>query len=304
MKTITTVQQMQHWSDAARARGQRIGFVPTMGYLHAGHVSLVDEARKRADVTVASIFVNPLQFGVNEDLARYPRDIDRDTQLLRQARTDVLFLPDVKEMYPEGFQTTVTVDRITRGLCGLSRPTHFQGVTTVVAKLFNMVKPHVAVFGQKDFQQLVAIRRMVNDLNFDIEIIGAPIVREADGLAMSSRNAYLSAPERHAALCLSQGLRAATELVGRGETDALRILGAARRIITDQPLARLDYAALVDPDTLEDATTVRSPVLLALAVHIGKTRLIDNRILSRESTVESREQGKSGIRNGTLNSRL
>jgi pantoate--beta-alanine ligase len=291
METITTVQQMQRWSDAARARAQRIGLVPTMGYLHAGHLSLLSEARRRANVVVASIFVNPLQFGANEDLARYPRDIERDTKLLSDAGTDVLFLPDVKEMYPEGFQTAVTVERVTRGLCGASRPTHFQGVTTVVAKLLHMVKPHVAVFGQKDFQQLVAIRRMVADLNFGIEIVGAPIVREADGLAMSSRNAYLTGPERHAALCLSKALRAAEAQVRRGETDALRVLATARRTITDEPLARLDYAALVDPDTLEDITSVRAPALLALAVHIGKTRLIDNCMLSRESTVESREQG-------------
>jgi pantoate--beta-alanine ligase len=254
-------------------------------------VSLVSEARKRADVTVASIFVNPLQFGANEDLDRYPRDIEGDTRSLSAAGTDVLFLPDVKEMYPEGFQTTVTVERVTRGLCGASRPTHFHGVTTVVAKLLNMVKPHVAVFGQKDFQQLITIRRMAVDLNFDIEIVGAPIVRETDGLAMSSRNAYLTGPERQAALCLSKALRAAEEQVGRGETDALRVLAAARQTITGEPLARLDYAALVDPDTLEDVTTLRAPALLALAVHIGKTRLIDNRMLSRESTVESREPG-------------
>jgi pantoate--beta-alanine ligase len=294
MNTITTVQQMQCWSDAARARGQRIGFVPTMGYLHAGHLSLVAAARRCSDVVVASIFVNPLQFGANEDLDRYPRDIERDTRSLSAAGADVLFLPAVKEMYPEGFQTTVTAERVTRGLCGASRPTHFQGVTTVVAKLFNMVKPHVAVFGQKDFQQLVAIRRMTADLNFDIQIIGAPIVREADGLAMSSRNAYLSAPERQAALCLSKALHAAAAAVERGTTDTLRILGTARRVITDEPLARLDYAALVDPETLEDVTTVRTPALLALAVHIGKTRLIDNRIVSRESRVESREPGSRG----------
>ena len=280
MEIITTVQQMQHWSEATRTRGQRIGLVPTMGYLHAGHLSLVNEAKRRADLVVASIFVNPLQFAANEDLSRYPRDIERDRRLLIEAGTDVLFLPDVKEMYPEGFQSTVTVERVTRGLCGASRPTHFQGVTTVVAKLFNMVKPHLAVFGRKDFQQLVAIRRMAADLNFDIEIVGAPIVREPDGLAMSSRNAYLSGPERQAALCLSKALRAAAEQVTRGETDALRILAAARRIITDEPLARLDYAALVDPETLEDVTAVRAPTLLALGVHIAKTRLIDNCILN------------------------
>jgi pantoate--beta-alanine ligase len=279
MYTITAVHDMQRWADSARARGLRIGLVPTMGYLHAGHLSLVTEARRHADLTVASIFVNPLQFGANEDLERYPRDIERDTRLLAGAGADVLFLPDVASMYPEGFQTAVTVDRVTRGLCGAGRPTHFRGVTTVVAKLFNMVKPHVAVFGCKDFQQLVAVRRMVADLNFDLDIIGAPIVREADGVAMSSRNAYLSPAERRAARCLSAALRAAEAQVERGETDGLRILGAARRVITDQPLARIEYATLADPDTLEEATTVRGPTLLALAVHIGKTRLIDNCIL-------------------------
>jgi pantoate--beta-alanine ligase len=299
METISTVQQMQHWSDAARARGQRIGLVPTMGYLHAGHLSLVAEARRRADVVVASIFVNPMQFAANEDLARYPRDIEGDRRSLTEAGTDVLLLPDVKEMYPEGFQTAVTVGRVTRGLCGTSRPTHFEGVTTVVAKLFNMVKPHVAVFGQKDFQQLVAIRRMAADLNFDIEIIGAPIAREPDGLAMSSRNAYLTGPERQAALCLSRALRAAEEQVTRGETDALRVLAPARRIITDEPLARLDYAALVDPDTLEDVATVRAPALLALAVHIGKTRLIDNALL-RPTSKAQRSKPTLDLRPWTL----
>jgi len=299
MHTITTVSAMQRWADAARLRGQRIGFVPTMGYLHAGHISLVAEARRRADVVVASIFVNPLQFGAHEDLDRYPRDLARDTALLTDAGTDVLFLPDVKDMYPEGFQTHVEVERVTRGLCGASRPTHFRGVTTVVAKLFNMVKPQVAVFGQKDFQQLVAIKRMVADLSFDIEIVGAPIVREADGVAMSSRNAYLSPAERVAALCLSRALAAAQDHAARGEADGLRILAAARRVIADEPLARLDYASLVDPDTLEDVTTLNGAALLAVAVQIGKTRLIDNRLLGRESTVESR-----GQKTGTLNSRL
>lgn len=279
MQTITGIQDMQQWSDAVRAGGQRIGFVPTMGYLHAGHVSLIAEARRRADVTVASIFVNPLQFGANEDLERYPRDIERDSALLTEAGTDVLFLPDGKAMYPEGFQTTVAVDRITRGLCGASRPGHFRGVTTVVTKLFNMVRPHVAVFGQKDFQQLAAIRRMVADLSFDIEIVGAPIVREADGLAMSSRNAYLSPAERKAARCLARALAAACAAVKRGETDGLRILAAARRVIADESLARLEYATLADPDSLEEVTVVNAPTLFALAVHIGKTRLIDNCIL-------------------------
>ena len=287
MQVVTTVTEMQQWSDVARVRAQRISLVPTMGYLHAGHLSLVAAARQLADVTVASIFVNPLQFGANEDLERYPRAVERDTALLQEAGTDVLFLPTVASMYPEGFQTAVTVEGVTRGLCGAGRPTHFRGVTTVVAKLFNVVKPHVAVFGRKDYQQLVAIRRMVADLNFDIEIVGAPIVREADGVAMSSRNAYLSVPERRAARCLSAALQAAQTLVQRGEVDGLRILAAARRVITDEPLARLEYATLADPDTLEDVSAVSGPVLLALAVHIGNTRLIDNCILSRELTVES-----------------
>jgi pantoate--beta-alanine ligase len=279
METIATVRDMQNWADAVRARGRRIGFVPTMGYLHAGHLSLVKEAQHRADHTVASIFVNPLQFGAHEDLSRYPRDLERDTSLLTAAGTEVLFLPDVPSMYPEGFQTTVTVDRITQGLCGAGRPTHFRGVTTVVTKLFNMVKPHVAVFGRKDYQQLVAIRRMVADLNFDIEIVGAPIVREADGVAMSSRNAYLSPPERLAARCLSQALAAAVAEIEAGETAGARILAAARRAIEAEPLARLEYATLADPATLEETTTVSPAALLALAVHIGKTRLIDNCIL-------------------------
>jgi pantoate--beta-alanine ligase len=289
MDTVTTVREMQEWADAARAGGRRIGFVPTMGYLHAGHLSLVKEAQHRTEHTVASIFVNPLQFGANEDLSRYPRDLQRDTVLLAEAGTEVLFLPDARSMYPEGFQTTVTVERVTQGLCGAARPTHFRGVTTVVAKLFNMVKPHVAVFGCKDFQQLVAIKRMVADLNFDIKIVGAPIVREADGVAMSSRNAYLSPPERTAARCLSQALAAAVAQVEAGNTDGEGILAAARRVIAAEPLARLEYATLADPTTLAETRTVGPAALLALAVHIGKTRLIDNCILknSRESSVES-----------------
>jgi pantoate--beta-alanine ligase len=279
MRTITRVHEMQQWADAARARSQRIGLVPTMGYLHDGHLSLVTEAQRRSDLVVASIFVNPLQFGAHEDLDRYPRDVAGDTKRLTEAGASVLFLPDAQSMYPEGFQTSVTVERVTRGLCGAARPTHFAGVTTVVAKLFNMVKPQVAVFGCKDYQQLVAIRRMVADLNFDIEVVGAPIVREADGLAMSSRNAYLSPAERAAARCLSAALQAAVAEAAHGETDGLRILAAARRVITNEPLARLEYATLADPETLEEVSAVRVPTLLALAAHIGRTRLIDNCIL-------------------------
>ena len=283
MHTISTVREMQDWADATRTRGERIGFVPTMGYLHDGHLSLVRAAQRRSDRTVASIFVNPLQFGASEDLSRYPRDLEGDRRRLTEVGTDVLFLPDAAAMYPEGFQTTVSVEHVTKGLCGAARPGHFRGVTTVVAKLFNMVKPHVAVFGCKDYQQLVTVRRMVADLNFDIEIVGAPIVRESDGLAMSSRNAYLSPAERAAALCLARALAAAEERVRAGETDGLRILAAARQVIAEEPLARMDYVTLADADSLEEVGTVTGPTLLALAVHLGPTRLIDNRILKAES---------------------
>ena len=283
MDTLTSISAMHAWSDRARAGGKRIGFVPTMGYLHAGHLSLVTEARYHTDVVVASIFVNPLQFGHNEDLARYPRDLDRDRQLLTGAGCDLLYLPLASEMYPEGFQTNVTVEHVTRGLCGESRPGHFRGVTTVVAKLFNAVRPHVAVFGEKDFQQLVAIRRMVRDLDFDIEIIGGPIVREADGVAMSSRNAYLSPDERVAARCLSRALAAAQAAVQQGERASAVILDRARAVLSAEPRARIDYVAIADPDSLRPVDRIDGPTLLALAVFIGNTRLIDNTILGRSA---------------------
>jgi pantoate--beta-alanine ligase len=283
MQTISDPHAMQRWSDATRGTGKRIGFVPTMGYLHDGHLSLVHEARRRSDAVVASIFVNPLQFAANEDLSRYPRDIERDTALLAEAGTDVLFLPEARHMYPEGFQTTVTVANVTQGLCGASRPTHFAGVTTVVAKLFHIVKPHVAVFGQKDFQQLVAIRRMVADLCMGIDIVGAPIVREADGLAMSSRNAYLSPAERRAGFCLSRALAAAEAAYESGERKGAALLATARGVIAAEPLARLDYANVVDPESLQDVEDAEGPVLMALAAFFGKTRLIDNRVLGVEA---------------------
>jgi pantoate--beta-alanine ligase len=283
MQTINSIRDMHRWAEEARAAGKRIGLVPTMGYLHAGHISLVTEARRHVDHVVASIFVNPLQFGHNEDLDRYPRNLARDTELLAAAGTEVLYLPQASEMYPEGFQTTVTVEHVTRGLCGESRPGHFRGVTTVVAKLFNAVCPHVAVFGEKDFQQLVAIRRMVRDLDFDVEIIGGPIVREADGLAMSSRNAYLSPEERGAALCLSRALAAAQAEVQRGERSAAVVLDGARAVLAAEPRARVDYVALADPESLRPLDRIDGPTLLALAVFVGNTRLIDNTILGRSA---------------------
>lgn len=272
---------MQSWSDRMRSLGQRIGLVPTMGYLHEGHLSLVEVVRRRADRCVVSIFVNPLQFGANEDLDHYPRDLSRDTALLREAGVDVLYLPSPLTMYPQGFQSEVSVTQVTRGMCGRSRPTHFRGVTTVVTKLFNAVKPHVAVFGEKDFQQLVTIKRMAADLDFDIEILGAPIAREADGLAMSSRNANLSPAERRAATCLFEALTGARAAVRNGERSATAILDIVRTRLAHEALARIDYVELTDPVTLEPVSAVDPSALLALAVFFGNTRLIDNTVLKR-----------------------
>lgn len=279
MRTIASVAEMQAWSDDARASRLRIGFVPTMGYLHDGHLSLVGIARARSDKVVASIFVNPMQFGANEDLSAYPRDVERDRALLEGVGTDALFLPAVAEMYPAGYQTAVTVDEMTQGLCGRSRPTHFRGVTTVVAKLFNMVKPDVAVFGEKDFQQLAVLRRMTIDLNFPVEIVGGPIVRETDGLAMSSRNVYLADDERRAALCLSRALQVARDSVAGGERGAAKLRARVIEVIAAEPLARLDYADLVDAGDLSAIEFVERPALLALAAFVGRTRLIDNTVL-------------------------
>lgn len=274
---------MQAWADATRGAGRRIGLVPTMGYLHAGHLSLVDEARRRADTCVASIFVNPMQFGPREDLDAYPRDLARDRAALEGAGVDVLYLPTAVDMYPPGFQTEVAVTDMTAGLCGRSRPGHFRGVTTVVTKLFNAVRPHVAVFGEKDYQQLAVLRRMAADLDTGVEVVGMPIVREADGLAMSSRNAYLSADERRAALCLSRALGAARQACARGERGA-GVLAAATSELAAEPLARVDYAELVDADSLEPTDALERPALLALAVFIGRTRLIDNAVLTAPSS--------------------
>ncbi len=263
MEIITGIRQMQRYSDEVRMSGRRVAVVPTMGYLHEGHLSLVRIARERADAVVVTIFVNPKQFGPSEDFTTYPRDMDRDLDLVKSSGAACVFAPAAAEMYPEGYQTSVRVDRLTQHLCGISRPTHFEGVTTVVAKLFNATKPHAAVFGEKDFQQLQVIRRMVRDLDMDIEIIGGPIVREPDGLAMSSRNKYLSPEERAAALVLSSSLFEIRELCARGERDALTL---GRKIC--------------DLETLEEISHLRRDSVAALAVFFGKTRLIDNIILN------------------------
>jgi pantoate--beta-alanine ligase len=250
-----------------------------MGYFHQGHLSLMEAGRKQANLLVVSLFVNPLQFAPGEDLERYPRDFERDARLAREVGVDILFCPEGKDLYPEDFQTHVTVEKVTRNLCGASRPGHFQGVATVVCKLFNIVKPHLALFGQKDFQQLVAIRQMVRDLNMDLEVVGLPTVREADGLAMSSRNVYLSPEERIWARSLSQALEKAQDLVREGERRPESVLVQVRAWIQRFPGATIDYARIVDPETLEELQVVGRQGLLALAVFVGKTRLIDNCLL-------------------------
>ena len=279
MKIVKSVSEMQQLADLWRRDGKVIAFVPTMGYLHEGHLALMRAARKEGDVLVISIFVNPIQFGPQEDYERYPRDLERDLRLAESVNVDVVFAPEVKEMYPDGFQTIVDVTELSKPLCGKSRPGHFRGVATVVTKLFNIVKPHVAVFGEKDFQQLVVIRRMVKDLNMDVRIIGHPIVREADGLAMSSRNVYLSSEERKVALRLSQSLKKARRLVAQSVLDAQEILKAVVSHLCQDDALRLDYAELRDPETLEEVSVVNKPTLLAIAAFVGKTRLIDNCIL-------------------------
>jgi len=283
MQDIESVWEMHAWADEVRCAGLHIGFVPTMGYLHEGHMALVSYATERSDRCVVSIFVNPMQFGPSEDLDRYPRDLERDRRMLEEAGVDALYLPKTTTMYPDGFQSEVRVAGVTSGLCGRSRHGHFNGVTTVVAKLFNVVKPHLAVFGEKDFQQLVTIRRMATDLDFDVEVVGLPIVREEDGLAMSSRNRYLSSEERQAALSLSKALAEAREMVAGGECRAPVVLEWVRAALETQPLVRVDYVELVDVETMQPVTEVADSALLALAAMVGETRLIDNTVLEEEN---------------------
>jgi pantoate--beta-alanine ligase len=279
MRTVNTIAGMKAAAIEARSKGKTIGFVPTMGYLHEGHLSLVRESRKSADVTVVSLFVNPLQFGPQEDFRRYPRDPERDAALLEKEGVDILFLPENREMYPEGYRTSVEVAGLQDKLCGRSRPGHFRGVATVVLKLFNIVRPDYAFFGQKDAQQVVILQKMVQDLNADMEIRAMPIIREPDGLAMSSRNAYLSAEERRAALVLSSSLGEARRMFENGERAAGPIRERLSSAIAAESLARIDYVEIVDPSSLEPVERIDGEALVALAVYIGKTRLIDNEIL-------------------------
>ena len=276
MEIIDKAAAMQAWSESARHQGLRLGFVPTMGYLHEGHLDLVRHARGACDRVVVSIFVNPKQFGPKEDLNTYPRDMSRDLSLLRDLDVDVVFTPGVEEIYPPGFQTRVVVTEVTKGLCGAFRPDFFPGVTTVVLKLFNLTRPHLAVFGEKDYQQLVTIKRMVRDLHLPIQVEGRPTVREPDGLAMSSRNAYLSPEERESARSLSASLGLARDLAARGVRDSSEILAQVRAYIEARPGTEVQYAVVVDPETMVDLPEIRPGARLALAVFVGQTRLIDN----------------------------
>lgn len=281
MKVFKTAEEMRTWSAKEKGRGRRIAFIPTMGALHEGHLSLLRKGRSLCNSVVLSIYVNPTQFGPAEDLAKYPRDTEGDLEKARECSTDAVFMPSDKIMYPQGHQTFIDVLDVTKYLCGASRPGHFRGVATVVAKLFNIVQPNIAIFGEKDFQQLVVIKQMVRDLNMPIEIVGSKIVREADGLAMSSRNRHLSPKEREAALLLNQSLDAAEKLISGGEKNTTRIIANVRKIIEPSALTRIDYAKIVDSETLADVPVIEKPALLALAVFVGATRLIDNRLFGR-----------------------
>ena len=280
MEIICDPQEMQGRARQWRDHGQKVVLVPTMGYFHPGHLSLMEYGKTIGERLVVSLFVNPAQFGPQEDLARYPRDLDRDVRLARDSGVDCLYTPEAEAMYPPGYQTYVEVESLSQGLCGASRPGHFRGVATVVLKLLNRVSPQVAVFGEKDYQQLMVVKQMVADLDVPIKIVGRPIVREPDGLAMSSRNSYLTREERAAALCLYRALLAARELVATGAKDREHILAAVRQIIHAAPGVRIDYVALVDPSTLQDVEAIRGEARLLLAVWVNKTRRIDNTLLS------------------------
>lgn len=280
MRVITSPAEIQNYCGSVRTEGRIIGLVPTMGFLHEGHLSLMRCARSENDIVVTSIFVNPTQFGPTEDYETYPRDLERDSRMTEEVGVDVIFAPSVKDMYPNGYATFVNVERITEKMCGASRPGHFRGVATIVAKLFNLIQPHRAYFGQKDAQQTVVIRRMVADLNFNIQIVVMPTVREEDGIAMSSRNKYLNLEERNAALVLSKALFMTENLVKSGQRDVAEIAHKIKEMIRGEPLAKIDYISIVDADTLDDLDVVRGNTLIALAVFIGKTRLIDNLIIN------------------------
>ena len=280
MRTIPTGRAIRAWARERRASGQKIGFVPTMGALHEGHASLIRAAKRGTDAVAVSIFVNPLQFGRHEDLIQYPRPVAEDVRLCRRQGVDVVFLPPVREIYPENFQTKVRVRKLTERYEGQSRPGHFEGVTTVLAKLFHLIGPDRAFFGQKDYQQALVVKQMVRDLDLPVKIVVGPTVREMDGLALSSRNRFLSSPERKAAGALFKTLTAAKSLLRTGERSAKKVRDTMIRRIGDEPLARLEYAAVADAATLDELRVVKGRAVLLLAVWIGKTRLIDNMVIA------------------------
>jgi pantoate--beta-alanine ligase len=282
MNVINSITQMQSFSEFVRRQGKKISFVPTMGYFHEGHLELMRQARKIADCLVVSIYVNPTQFGPKEDLSRYPRDFQRDSQMAQKVNVDVIFYPPDTEMYPENYQTYVNVEKVTRNLCGLTRPGHFRGVTTVCCKLFNIVKPHVSVFGKKDFQQFITIKHMVADLNIDLEIIGLPTVREADGLAMSSRNVNLKENERLSALGLVKSLKLAQKIYDDGVRKSSFIIDEVTKLIKSAPYTDIDYIKICDTSTLDDVDEITDETVMALAVKVGRTRLIDNHVFGEK----------------------
>jgi pantoate--beta-alanine ligase len=286
MLTLTSAAEVTAVSKEAHRAGKRVGFVPTMGALHEGHLSLVRTARAQSDVVIASVFVNPKQFGPNEDFSRYPRDPERDRAMLAAEKTDYLFLPSVEEMYPPGETTWVTVEDITDKLDGRSRPGHFRGVTTVVAKLLNIVQPDFAFFGQKDAAQVAIVSKMVRDLNFDARIVVCPIVRESDGLAMSSRNAYLTPEQRKQATVLSRALMRVQSLVDRGEASSARLMVAGTQVMAEEPAVKLEYFEIVDRETLDPVSDVSRGALIAVAASLGTTRLIDNVVVSGKGSAE------------------
>lgn len=280
MKIAKTIKEVREIASLWKKQGLTIGLVPTMGYLHEGHQSLIERSGEN-DRTIVSIFVNPIQFGPNEDFASYPRDMERDKKKCEESGADLIFAPDAEEMYANDFTSFVDMTGPVDDLCGAKRPGHFRGVCTVVSKLFNIVAPDRAYFGQKDAQQLAVIKRMTRDLNFDIEIVGCPIVREADGLAKSSRNTYLSDEERRAAVVISKALSAGQTMINSGETSAAAVTDKIRSLIESEPLAEIDYVKAVNADSIETVDTVKGRILVAAAVYIGKTRLIDNFIAER-----------------------
>lgn len=285
MQVIPSISEMQSFSESLRKKGSIISFVPTMGYFHEGHLNLMREGKEKSDCAVVSIYVNPTQFGPNEDFEKYPRDFERDAKMAESVGVDVIFTPANVDMYPQNYQSYVNVEETTKNLCGLSRPEHFRGVTTICLKLFNIVKPHITIFGKKDFQQFITIKRMVQDLNLDLTVIGQDTTREPDGLAMSSRNVYLKGPERESALSLSRSLKLAKTLFDAGVRDSAEIIKQVAGHIESYPYTTIDYVKICETKNLHDLKVIDTEAVLALAVKVGQTRLIDNYVFGERLNI-------------------